>query len=56
MYLLRFKNNNNNKSLLNFRMVFWELCLELLDPQGMLFLPGGLPGGQEQGTAWHLSD
>lgn len=26
----------------------------LLDLQGMLLLPGGLTGGQEPGTAWHL--
>lgn len=39
------------QKVLKFSITFWELCMELLDLQGILLLPAGLTGRQEPGTA-----
>lgn len=35
--------------MLNFSITFWELCMELLDLQGMLLLPGA----HRRAGIWH---
>lgn len=46
------KTQTNKLKELNFSITFWELCMELLDLQGMLLLPGQGRNLALPGTSW----